>query len=127
MASWKGGGARCQHYFVDSEHVLCPNGKCVEALQIHSNTQSFWSSGSINCLLPTWGGSNSQLGMHQHVQRNRVLLLAMSRFISDLDVIRSLALLPFSGRFTRLLADDVKSRRLHCPSVGALLGFSPTM
>jgi hypothetical protein len=45
----------------------------------------------------------------------------------DPDVMQSLVSLPFSGCFTRLRADNVKSQRLHCPSVGASLGFAPTM
>ncbi len=43
------------------------------------------------------------------------------------NVIRSLTSMPFSGHFTRLRADDVKSWRLHRPTVVASLGFSPTM
>jgi hypothetical protein len=42
------------------------------------------------------------LGMHPGLQWNRVLLLAMPRYIGDLNVIRSLASPLFSGRFTRL-------------------------
>jgi hypothetical protein len=38
-----------------------------------------------------------------------VLLSAMSPNIGDPDVIRSLALSPFSRRFNRLCADNVKS------------------
>jgi hypothetical protein len=48
----------------------------------------------------------------------------MSRYIGDLDVIWSLASSPFSGRFTKLCTDDVKSRRLRHPSLGASLGFA---
>jgi hypothetical protein len=57
----------------------------------------------------------------------RILLFALSRCIGDPDVIWSLALLTFSGCFTRLHADNVKSQRLFHPSVGASLGFEPTM
>jgi hypothetical protein len=45
----------------------------------------------------------------------------------DPHMIRSLALLPFSGCCTRLRANNVKRRRLHCPSVGASLGIESTM
>jgi hypothetical protein len=40
--------------------------------------------------------------MHLHLQWDWVLLLAMSGNIGDPDMIRSLASLHFSGRFTRL-------------------------
>ncbi len=57
----------------------------------------------------------------------RILLLALSRYIGDPDMIRSLVSLPFSGCFTKLRADNVKSQRLCRPSVGASLGFALTM
>jgi hypothetical protein len=98
----------------------------VEVLQLHSYTQSHWSSGSTICFLPR-GAVVHVLGMHPHLQWNQVLLLAMSPFIDDLDVIWSVASSPFSGCFTRLCADDVKSRRLCCPSLDASVGFAPTM
>jgi hypothetical protein len=48
----------------------------------------------------------------------------MWHYIGDPDIVRSLALSPFSGCLTRLRADDVKSRRLCHPSVNASLGFT---
>jgi hypothetical protein len=58
----------------------------VEALQLHSNTQSHWSSGSTVCF-PPGRADVCVLGMHPHLQQNRVLLLAMSRYIGDPDPI----------------------------------------
>jgi hypothetical protein len=97
----------------------------VEALQLHSNTVSLvqW----LNRLLPAQGGSGCVLGLHPHLQWNHVLLLAMSCYVDNLDVIQILALSPFSRRFTRLRTDNVKSRRLCHPSVDAPLGFALTM
>jgi hypothetical protein len=42
-----------------------------------------------------------------YLRETGILLLALSRYIGDLDVIRSLASLPFSWCFTRLRADNV--------------------
>jgi hypothetical protein len=67
----------------------------------------------------SWGCTNSQW--------NWVLLLAMSRYIGDPYVIRSLASLPFSGCFVKLHDNNVISQRLCCLSVGASLGFAPTV
>jgi hypothetical protein len=54
-------------------------GSHVEALQLHSNTQSLWSSGSTVCSLP--GGAAVHVpGLHSHLQWNQVLLLAMSSY-----------------------------------------------
>jgi hypothetical protein len=58
----------------------------VEALQLHSNTQSPWSSGSTVCF-PSGGTAVCIPEMHPHLQWNRVLLLAMSNYIGDSDVI----------------------------------------
>ncbi len=49
----------------------------------------------------SWGCTN--------LQWNPFLLLALSCYIGDPDMIRSPALLPFSGCFTRLHADNMKS------------------
>jgi hypothetical protein len=98
----------------------------VKVLQPHSYTQSHWSSGSTICFLPR-GAVVHVPGMHPHLQWNWVLLLAMSPYIGDLDVIWSLASSPFSRCFTRLCANDVKSRRLCCPSLGASVGLAPPM
>ncbi len=65
--------------------------------------------------------------MHTHLPWNRVLLLEMSRYIGDIDVIWSLASSLFRGHFIRLHADDVKSQWLCHPSVRASLGFALTM
>ncbi len=63
-----------------------------------------------------------------HTFGTGILLLALSHYIGDPDMIQSLASSPFSGHFTRLHAIDVKGQRwLHRPSVGASLGFAPTM
>ncbi len=51
----------------------------------------------------------------------------MSCYIGHPDMIQSLASPPFSGCFTRLCADYVKSLRLHRPPMDASLGFAPTM
>ncbi len=56
-----------------------------------------------------------------------ICLLALSCCIGDPNVIWSLTLLPFSGCFTRLCANNVKSQQLCCASVGASLGSAPTM
>jgi hypothetical protein len=48
----------------------------------------------------------------------------MSGYIGDTDVIQLLALSTFSGCFTRLCADDVKSRQFRNTSVRASLGFN---
>jgi hypothetical protein len=45
----------------------------VEALQLHSNTQSHWSSRSTVCIPPR-GAVVRVLGMHPHLQWNWVLL-----------------------------------------------------
>jgi hypothetical protein len=60
-------------------------------------------------------------------QWNWVSPVSAVSLIGDPDVIRSLASPPFSGCFTRLHADNVKSQRLRHSSVGASLGFTPTM
>ncbi len=62
--------------------------------------------------------------MHLDLQWNWVLLLAISRYIGDHYVIQSLALLPISGHFTSLRADDAKNQQLHRLSVGPSLGFA---
>ncbi len=51
----------------------------MEALQLHSNTQSHWSSGSTTCFLPR-GEVIRVPGMQPHLQWNQVLLLAMSPY-----------------------------------------------
>ncbi len=52
-------------------------GSPVEALQLHSNTQSHWSNGSTVCSLPR-GAAVRIPGTHPHLQWNQVLLLVMS-------------------------------------------------
>ncbi len=60
---------------------LCPSSlackyECVEALQLHSDTQSHWSSGSTVCLLPRGSAVHIQ-GIHPHVQQWNWVLLTM--------------------------------------------------
>jgi hypothetical protein len=81
----------------------------VEALQFHSYTQFHWSRGSTICF-PIYGVSGLRPGDAQTHKGTRFLLLALSHYIGDPNVIRSLASLPSSGSFTRLCADNVKSR-----------------
>ncbi len=66
-------------------HLLKTKACIVEALKLHSNTQSQWSSGSIVC--SRLGGQVCIPGMHPHLQWNWDLLLVMSRYIGDPDVI----------------------------------------
>jgi hypothetical protein len=56
--------------------------KIVEALQVHTNTQSHWSSGST-IRFPPRGAAVRIPGMHPHLQWNQVLLLDMSPFMGD--------------------------------------------
>ncbi len=58
----------------------------VEALQLHSNAQSHWSSCSIVCSPPS-GRAVHVPRIHPHLQWNQVLLLAMSCYIGDPEVI----------------------------------------
>jgi hypothetical protein len=76
-------------------------------------------------LLPAQGGSSSCPG-------DAPTLLQLGSpdsagYIGDPDMIRSLASSPFSGRFSMLCANDVKSQQLRRPSMGASLGFVPRM
>jgi hypothetical protein len=97
----------------------------MESLQSHFiHTMSHRSSGLPVCF-PSWrtrvqtpGGLLIWTG---------ILLLGLSCYISDPDMIWSLASLPFSRCFTRLRADNEKSQRICLPSVGASLGSAPTM
>jgi hypothetical protein len=98
----------------------------VEALQFPSNTQSNWSSGSIVCF-PSWGSALCVPGDAQTHYGTGILLIVLSRYIGDPDVIRSLASPPFSGWFTKLPDNNVKNQRLHSSSVGTPLGFVLTM
>jgi hypothetical protein len=59
------------------------------------------------------GVSKLHPGNTQTHNGTRFLLLALSRYIGDPNVIRSLALPPFSGCFTRICANIVKSRLDH--------------
>ncbi len=94
----------------------------MESLQSHLiHTMSHWSSG-----LPRHEGPGFK-PQGGYLRETGILLLALSRYIGDPDMIWSLASLPFRGCFTRLHADNVKSQQLHRPSVGASLGFTPTM
>ncbi len=57
----------------------------MEALHLHSNSQSHWSSGWTVCF-PPMGAAVRIPWMHPHLLWNWVLLLAMSRYISDPDM-----------------------------------------
>ncbi len=84
---------------------------------------SHWSSG--NCLLPVMRDPGSiPRGV---LMWNRDSPVSVVLYIGYPEVFWSLASLPFSGCISRLCADNVKSQRLRCPSVGASLGFAPTM
>ncbi len=92
----------------------------MEALHLHSNTHSHWSSGSTVCFSPR-GDAVRVLGMHPHLQCNQVLLLAKSRYISDPDMIDHNALLGLcanNGMFHWAVAPtmwkaDVVSQRIY--------------
>jgi hypothetical protein len=79
-------------------------GRPVEALQLHSKTQSYWSSVST-VSFPPREAAVRVLGMHPHRQWNRVLLLAMScyrRFNANgrsLDWYNLRALLVFTEQY----------------------------
>jgi hypothetical protein len=99
----------------------------MEELQLYSNTQSHWSSGSTVCFPPRVTVVCIPR-MHPHLQWNRVLLLAMSCFSGDPNVILVTGFIaPLGWCFTRLHANDVKSRELCRPSVDASQGFAPTI
>ncbi len=84
-----------------------------EALPLHSNTQPLWSSGSTICFPPRGQRFASQGCPHTYNGTGFwVLLLAMSHYIGDPEVIRPLAS-PSMGRSTRLCADNVKSQCDH--------------
>jgi hypothetical protein len=72
---------------------------------LHSNTQSHWSSGSTVCF-PSRGSAVCVPGMHPLSQWNRFLLLVLSCYTGDPDVITGLVLgsAPTMGSFTRLRA-----------------------
>ncbi len=55
----------------------------VEALQFHSNTQSHWSSGLTVCFLSRFASR----GCTQYHNGTGFLLLALSRYIGDPNVI----------------------------------------
>jgi hypothetical protein len=95
------------------------------AISLHSHHVSLvrWTTR----LLPVTRdpGSNPQGGT---LCEAGILLLALSRYIGDPDVILSLASSPFSGCFTRLRADNVKPifdliTQLFCP--GFMLDAGP--
>jgi hypothetical protein len=70
-------------------------GQTVESLQSHFiHTMSHWSSGLPVCFL-SWGTLVQSPG--RYLCETRILLLALSRYIVNPDVIRSLASLSFSG------------------------------
>ncbi len=69
-----------------SKHSLLKKFKFFVYLYFHSNTPSHWSSGSTVCFQPRRVAVHIP-GMNQHLQWNQVLLLAMSRYIGDLDMI----------------------------------------
>jgi hypothetical protein len=74
-------------YFMrDVLHQILNMYCIVEALQLHSNTQPHWSSGSTICSLPR-GAVVRVPGMYSLLQWKQVLLLAMSRYIGDSDAI----------------------------------------
>jgi hypothetical protein len=81
----------------------------VDALQLHSNTQSHWSSGSTIASCPEGGGGAAVRipGMHPHLQWNWALLLAMSRYIADPNVIldHRLQLVLFARDLATILAN----------------------
>ncbi len=78
----------------------------VEDLQLHSNTVSLvqW----LNRLLPAQGGSGCVLGLHPHLQWNHVLLLAMSCYVDNPDVIQILAT---AGLFLNIFLSSVSVTR----------------
>jgi hypothetical protein len=85
---------------------------------------SHWSSRLPVCF-PTWGTLvQIPRGVLMWNQDSPVSVVSVHCWP---DVIRSLALLPCSGCFTRLRTDNVKSQRLRRTSVSASLGFALTM
>jgi hypothetical protein len=77
----------------------------VEALQL---TQSHWSSGSTVCF-PLTRAAGCALVMHPHLQWNRVLLLAMSCYIGDPNIIDHLPCCRPDASLGRC-ADNVKNQ-----------------
>ncbi len=99
----------------------------VESLQSHNiHTMSHWSRG-LPARFLSWGTRVQSPGGGGVLMLNRDSPVGLVSLYWWSHMIWSLASLPFSGCFTRLSADNVKSQQLRCPSVGASLGFAPTM
>ncbi len=93
------------HFSFGWKKKFKPVDKTVESLQSHFiHTMSHWSSGLPNCF-PSWGTWVPFPG--GYLCETGILLLALSRYIGNPNMIWSLALSPFSGCFTRLRANNV--------------------
>ncbi len=100
------------------------NETAVEALHLHSNTQSHWSSGSTVCFLPR-GPAFPVKGMHPQLLRNWDLLLVMSRYIGcpRCDPWSPAAISLFARNLAMTLASDCLSHAF--PSSILLLAGPP--
>jgi hypothetical protein len=97
----------------------------VESLQSHYiHTMSHWSSGLPVCF-PSWGTRVQSPG--GYLCETGILLLALSRYMVTPTWCNHWFRCPSVGASFRLRTDNVKSQRLRRPSVGASLGFAPTM